>query len=91
MLSRLGGIKNMTIELTLALQKSRMLQIQGIEGEVTPWRDFASSTDLIYREPLSGLRKASARQITRVEPVKSRRRRDEKHGKFNGFLQFTFG
>jgi len=33
-----------------------MLQIQGIKGEVTPWRDFASSTDLIYREPSAGLR-----------------------------------
>jgi len=30
-----------------------MPQIQGGNGEVTPWRDFASSTDLICRKPLT--------------------------------------
>lgn len=30
-----------------------MAQIHGVKGEVTPWRDFANSTDPISREPLT--------------------------------------
>jgi hypothetical protein len=40
---------------TLKLQKSRMSQTQSIEGEVTLWCDFASSTDLIAHKPLTRL------------------------------------
>ena len=66
-----GSGSNSKKEFTLALQKSKMPQIQGIEGEAV----------VTYRKP----------SITKEMRYPRLSRKGKKHGKFNGFLQFTFG